>query len=613
MKKIIPNLSSITSGRSRILRKVLIIYILMAIFPIILISTLAYTIYYRSILKEAYALVEQNTRQHETIVSQRISDYRTILYELVSDKQFIKLAQQIAAGEEQTQENTNIVNKFNMETIMENYSYSDDGIRSIAYLADNKDYVGYSKWYGSINEVIWSQEEQRTDLYAQVKQKRELLYFPAMNLSRGKAHADYVIMLGFPVRNLMTKESAGVVLIALDDSILNFDGQTEQFNQSKPEETGVTTVIVDETGKILASDYPEEIRKPYESFLTNHYKNQNRIYQWKETISQTDWKIISIIDQDIYLESIHMFTYIVVIFTVVITLIFFILVFFIFRRYTYTISKIAQGIGCYAGDSGEEMELDKKDELYVIVSQFNRMTKRISGLVDMLKQKNHEIETAVTRQKHAEIKVLEAQINPHFLFNTLDSINWQAIEHEEEEISDMLGALGSLLRYSISNIETVVVLAAEISWLRKYIFLQRSRFNNSFDCEYHIQEEALQFPIYKMLLQPIVENIILHGFEGIEFQGRIYVESYIQKDGRLRIRFRDNGIGIEAEKLRMIQGEIIGGGQLNSKSIGISNIINRLRIYYGDQADVSIDSTVGVGTEMTLIIPNTYCKEEGTL
>ncbi|MGB8454933.1 MAG: histidine kinase [Anaerocolumna sp.] len=257
------------------------------------------------------------------------------------------------------------------------------------------------------------------------------------------------------------------------------------------------------------------------------------------------------------------------------------------------------------GKPGEEVRvnIDSKDELYIIASQFNEMTFRVNELVDTLKRKNDEIKEAVNRRKHAEIKALEAQINPHFLFNTLDSINWRAIEHEEEEISDMLGALGSLLRYSVSNIDMVVVLEAEISWLRKYIYLQRDRFQYSFDCGYDIEDTALAFPIYKMLLQPIIENTILHAFEEVKKGGRIHIKACLLEDDTLYIRIRDNGSGMKEEKLWMIQKAISFDEPLDYDSIGISNVINRLELYYHGKASISVQSKWGEGTEFVLVIP----------
>ncbi|HIU77044.1 MAG TPA: sensor histidine kinase, partial [Candidatus Pelethocola excrementipullorum] len=372
------------------------------------------------------------------------------------------------------------------------------------------------------------------------------------------------------------------------------------------EKTGVKTVIVDEEDRIMDSDYPSYITKRYRQFVDEIFPEGANLSIWEERIGDTGWKIINIIDQDVYLKNIYLFTRIVFFFAIGITFIFFTLVFLVSRKYIGTISKIAKGIGEYGITQGEavRVDVDEKDELYVIARQFNQMTRRVNALVNTLKHKNREIQEAVTRQKHAEIKALEAQINPHFLFNTLDSINWRAIEHEEEEISDMIGALGSLLRYSISNIDTVVVLEAEISWLRKYIFLQRDRFYNSFDSTYDIQEEALSFPIYKMLMQPIVENIILHAFENVREGGMIFVQAYIQEDGCLYMKIKDNGSGITEEKLADIRKEIEDGGPLNGESIGISNVINRLRIYYRGDAKLEVESVYGEGTEFVMIIPN---------
>lgn len=179
----------------------------------------------------------------------------------------------------------------------------------------------------------------------------------------------------------------------------------------------------------------------------------------------------------------------------------------------------------------------------------------------------------------------------------------RAIENDEEEISDMLATLGSLLRYSVSNIESMVCLEAEISWLKKYVFLQRDRFQNSFDCVYDVTEDAMGFPVYKMLLQPIIENTILHAFENVKEGGMINIEACVRKDGKLEIHIRDNGCGMDTLTLERIRKEIGENGALNSESIGISNVIHRLRIYYQEEADIMVKSKLGSGTEFILVIP----------
>lgn len=119
---------------------------------------------------------------------------------------------------------------------------------------------------------------------------------------------------------------------------------------------------------------------------------------------------------------------------------------------------------------------------------------------------------SIVRQKNAEIAALEAQINPHFLYNTLDTINWMAIDRDEYEISNMITTLARILRYGISDSNGVVKIRDEVEWLKQYIFLQQTKLKNSFDCHIDVEPELMDLSIHKLLLQPFIENAILHGF-----------------------------------------------------------------------------------------------------
>lgn len=594
MKNIFEKLFGKESGLKR---KIILLYLFIAVVPIIIITISASIIYYRSILKEAYGLTEQNARQHAIVVQERMNAYEYVLYELITNSDYIKLAKQI----NDRKNNDVLIDAASMENMLRSSVYTYDGIRSITFLSDNGKYVSYSKWYGSSNELIWSNEESRLEVHGEIEKKQELTFIGIVNLSTTLLKDDNVILMGYPVKNLRTGIQSGVLVMALEDDVLLFND--EQIDKGS---SGVTTIILDDDDKILVGVDNKYVNKTYQNYINKEFDNIEKISENRQKIEGTSWTIVNIINTELYRKDIYHLIELVIFLTTCITCLFFIIVFLISKRYITTIQKIAQGIRNYKGMDSEkiETEIDEKDELYVIVSQFNKMTSRVNSLVEKLKQRNEEIKAAAINQKHAEIKALEAQINPHFLFNTLDSINWRAIEHEEEEISDMLGALGSLLRYSVSNIDMVVTLEAEISWLKKYIFLQRDRFNNSFDCQYDITEEALSFPIYKMLLQPIIENTILHAFEEVKKGGMIYVKAFIRRDGRLEISVRDNGSGMPEEVLEEIKKEIQEKGPLDSNKIGISNIIHRLRIYYHEEADILVHSRSGEGTEFILIIPN---------
>lgn len=599
-------LENILGKKSSIQRKVILVYLLVAVLPIIIITLSASIIYYDRILKGSYSLVEQNTRQHEIVVQERLDSYKAVLYELLTNNECIDLAKRIKNGDEESL----LMDEAHMETMLRGSVYTYDGIRSAAFIADNGRYTAYSKWYSSIAESIWSDTEKRKEIYDSINKGQGLTYLATLNLSNRERRDDYVIMVGYPIKNLRTKEQSGVLVMALADKVLLFD-DSQMKKEGIKERSGVTTVIVDGDDKIIAGTDAAYINRSYNKYLREQFGNVKRISENRQVIQGTGWAIVNIIDTAVYREDIYQLVRIVFTLTLGITVFFFLIVFFISRKYIGTIQKIAQNIHDYEGTEREIMnvDVDEADELYVIVRQFNKMTYRVNSLVETLRQRNEEVKAAAISQKHAEIKALEAQINPHFLFNTLDSINWRAIEHDEEEISNMLGALGSLLRYSVSNIDMEVVLQAEISWLKKYVFLQRDRFQNSFDCRYDITEEALAFPIYKMLLQPIIENTILHAFEEVKEGGIIDVKAFVRPDGKLVIRIRDNGSGMTEETLSEIRKEINEKGPLNSKSIGIGNVIHRLRIYYREEAQITVTSKRGEGTEFVLVIPN---RKEGT-
>jgi sensor histidine kinase YesM len=563
---------------------------------------MAYNFYYNTVTTEAFALVEQNIEQHEIVINERVNRYNAAIFDMVIDREIIRASEALFTDDI----NAQIINLHNIQILLRDYAFFYNNIRGIAFISDNGQHVSFTKGYSEEARVIWSVDEFREEIHQRFSTEEGISYISTLNLSIGERE-DYAIIFGIPVRNLHNNNQTGVLAVAIDANILNFDNRAAQTGSANHLKTGVTTVIVDSNDKILATENMNNILKTYQSFLDMNFPNHNNLHEMRRDLEKVNWEIIKVIDLDVYLHNIHIFSRWVIVLTIMITLVFLLISYVFTRRYIGKISKIAQRIKSYPDDVGEvvHVDIDDKDELYTIARQFNIMIKRVNDLVSALKRKNVEVEEAAIRQKHAEIKALESQINPHFLFNTLDSINWMAIEKGEEDISNMLGSLGSLLRYSVSNIETIVLLEAEISWLRKYIYLQRVRFNYSFDCSYDIEEESLRFPIYKMLLQPIVENIIIHGFADMKSGGNIFVESYVTKDNNLVINIEDNGKGIPNDKLAKIREEINQGVALNSDSIGISNVINRLKIYYHGNAKLVVDSELGQGTKVMLTIPYT--------
>ena len=236
------------------------------------------------------------------------------------------------------------------------------------------------------------------------------------------------------------------------------------------------------------------------------------------------------------------------------------------------------------------------DEIGTITDNFNEMTVKVRELI-------REVTEAQENQKNAEIRALEAQINPHFLYNTLDSINWMAIEKEEYEISKMIRNLGVILRYSVNKSNQIVTIRELADWLEKYISLQQMRFNDAFAYRLNIDEETYDRKVYKLLLQPFVENAIIHGFKEMESGGLLQIDIMpAQHDPGIVIIIEDNGKGMPQDMLKCYNDreEAIKD---EGRSIGLHNAFSRMNMYYGKKASWNVSSMEGMGTVITLRIP----------
>jgi two-component system sensor histidine kinase YesM len=233
-------------------------------------------------------------------------------------------------------------------------------------------------------------------------------------------------------------------------------------------------------------------------------------------------------------------------------------------------------------------------EIEEIAANFNSMIEKIEGLV-------HEVQAASTKQRNAEIAALEAQVNPHFLYNTLDTINWMAIDRNEFEISGAIGSLAEILRYGIGDSNGIVEIRREVEWLKHYVSLQQTRLKDAFDFRLEVDPTTLDCRIHKLLFQPFVENSILHGFRGVDKRRELTV-SIGREGARVRVTIADNGRGIDEGTLRAIE-----AGAFTNESrkghIGMSNAIGRIKMYYGSEATVDIESAPGEGTRISISYP----------
>lgn len=241
------------------------------------------------------------------------------------------------------------------------------------------------------------------------------------------------------------------------------------------------------------------------------------------------------------------------------------------------------------------------DEIGLLTRGTNRLVYRLEQLIEEVKEQSE-------RKREAEITALQAQIKPHFLFNTLESINILAIQNQGKKVSQMVSKLGNILRISIQQREEITI-EQELAHVRSYLDIQKYRFEDLFDYDIIVNEQLLHHMTIKLSLQPLIENCIQHGFEGIDYLGFIRI---VITDSEQHIYFRieDNGVGIDAEQLEKFNylsgsvGTFDNTPQLGERrSIGVRNVADRVRLRYGKPYGLMLCSAPGQGTVIQMTIP----------
>ena len=216
-------------------------------------------------------------------------------------------------------------------------------------------------------------------------------------------------------------------------------------------------------------------------------------------------------------------------------------------------------------------------------------------------------------KKQAEYLALQNQINPHFLYNTLDSINWMLMDIGADDISDVVVSLGDILKYSIHGKDVLVPLNEEVQYIESYLCIQKNRLEDRLCTSMEIQKEARARMVPKLILQPMVENAILHGIEPMKDGGRVRITAGLEQQNLL-ITIEDNGPGMAPEELEQCRAAVYSESGATD-SIGMRNVHRRLRLHFGEEYGLAIESRHQEGTIVTLRMPGTRLsaeQEQGT-
>ena len=265
-----------------------------------------------------------------------------------------------------------------------------------------------------------------------------------------------------------------------------------------------------------------------------------------------------------------------------------------FRRLIAHINAIADG------NQVQPVKLHDSMEFHQVSQAFNHMMQKLEELNRHNLESHEKILLLNIENKQSQLMALQSQINPHFLYNTLECINSAGAVCGSREVEEMSTALASIFRYACKG-ESIVTLQDELQTLHHYLNIQQIRFPNRFCIQYNIPEKLKTRRMLKFLLQPLVENSILHGFRECPPPWVIQVEAF-EISNKLVVTVSDNGRGIKQDELQILN-DRLASSDASGGSIGLMNIQRRIRLYYGEAFGLKIQSTVNQGTKIIAVLP----------
>lgn len=538
-------MKKIRTGRGSIKSQWMGAFLALSVVPILLVNIVYYYNTSRLVQQNVESMTKANLEQTRVSLDVWLDSYKDILFQVYTDDSIVELVDKINAGEDVAN------NRKLLRKMLRGLFYTKDYVKSISIITAGGELVFYDQLTASTTQTSWlsSIALSEEELYAEISGDNQTHLFSTGEKVVFGSNSCYLFHIGHRIIDYRdVKKQCGIVMVSIDEKLL-------EEVCSPPTENGLN-FIVDSAGYLVScagsdslgeSIFPEGAdqktkTKAYQDMAKRTgFLGEKELSVYSVYDEKTGWEIVRATNQNELVQGLH-----------------------------------------------------QQQKILGFIMLLSLLS--VLPMVDRMKK-------SVVRQKNAEIAALEAQINPHFLYNTLDTINWMAIDKDEYEISNMITTLARILRYGIADSNGVVKIRDEVEWLKQYIFLQQTKLKNSFDCHINVEPELMDLPIHKLLLQPFVENAILHGFEGVDRTCCMQM-SMRRVEDFMEIEIKDNGCGIPDDIVREMNQGIFRKTE-DKNHIGMENAITRLHMYYGEKTKVKIQSRQGEGTLVRIRIPVT--------
>lgn len=357
-------------------------------------------------------------------------------------------------------------------------------------------------------------------------------------------------------------------------------------------------ITVDFSGTVFKKAKNPEKKYSGSFQLKNSNASYLAVYHYMD---EYDMTFIYLLQDSVYLGNITQIMPNVILLCIILLVLLFILCIYISNMFYTPIKPLLKVMEDVQNNRMQTRITHKRnDEYQKIYTGFNNMMDEVNSLIDRL-----VISTSL--QKDSQIKLLQAQMNPHFIYNTLESIYSLAKIHGEEEIANVIESLSSFYRFSLSGGASEITLRQAVSMTEHYLNIQNFRFDNTITCEIRLEPGLADYPVPKFAIQAIVENSIYHGIEPSNHPGYLTIDAYSQ-DENIIIKIKDNGIGIKNQELEALKRSIETPfasqlQQQEAENFALRNLNQQIKLHYGDSYGLTIESAQNTGTSITITLP----------
>lgn len=567
-------------------KKILLLFICSSIFPLIALTFYFMVPYTNEQRTRITYLMDSSIWQKKTNLVTELNDYQRILSSMMTNPEITSSIHDInKLGKRDAAVSLNVIKSFFSVSI-----YLKNEIEGFLYFNPSTNiFITYNKLNSTDEEVVEYVLHTAPGFTDRIEDSQGALTYIATdfmdNINKKQVP---IVLFGGKFLDANRSEFSGYIFILLNEEKLHTILNSPNLHNSVQS----TTFLLDSTNTIIASSNQEFTNVKYDIDM---YGTSSSYLDVHLSLGKANLSLVTIFNEEDLYGNRLFFILIPLVITFITTLLSFLLVKNYILKITNYVVEINESLTI--SDDQVHFTLKTSKDLELIAQKFEQMKKQINSLLIDQKNKTQMLLTNEEKRRVAEIKAIEAQVNPHFIYNILNTLNWVALEQGNTLISNGISDLASILRYSISHIDTKATIREEVDWIEKYLSLQALRYEDTFTYTITWDETLAEEEIYKLLFQPFIENAIVHGFQGITYKGHLSI-SITQAGERIRITIRDNGIGFETLKRK--------------KSTGIESATSRMQLYYGKEAVCTIRSLPEACTTIEILIPrgtneNTDC------